>query len=772
LKAVILAGGEGTRLRPLTCETPKPMARLFDRPIMEYVLYRLRSAGITQAAVTLGYRPQQIEEYFGDGSEYGMHLSWYRENAPLGTAGSVAACADFLGDEDFLVISGDCITDFDLGHAIAAHRRMQAEATIVLTHHDAPTEYGLVLTGEEGRVRGFVEKPAWGQVVTDTVSTGIYVLSPRVLAGVQRGKNCDFARDLFPTLMQQGRLRAVTLDGYWCDIGDCDAFRTCAFDILDAKADWEALGFGENPALHAAGRFSGSTILAPSFIGENVTLQPGAVVGPYAVIGEGSCVGSGACVERSIVNAAVLGDGVRVYESLLCADVHIGRYSVLEGACVLGRGVRVGEDCTLRRGVRIWPDAQIPSGMQVSAGITQGTSAHALMLDERGELLVTANMDFTVTDACALGAAAAMAAGKGMVAVGSDASAEAAAMAQAARAGLLASGICTVSHDAPTASCAAWAVQAASAKLGLFFAADEEETLRITVCAEHGLPPDRAALRKLEGALHRRDAVQAPNGTLGKDQTLQGVPFLYAAAAEGNAVSLSARSRIWVAGDGESSRILRTILGRMGADVEPGAFLQWEPSKDGYSLSAVDENGEFRDDMQTLAAALLEASELRRTLVLPWTVPMRIRTLLEAQGCRICRAVTPRERRQAASMRYLWDGVYRAAFLSRRITEKKTTLAGLCAVLPRFCTYSRELPLHGSRAAFMRRLQESMAAENAGVFSGEEGLCIERPDSFVRVQACAQPGYVRITAEAMNEETAAELCDFMEMRTRKLDGSR
>ena len=309
----------------------------------------------------------------------------------------------------------------------------------------------------------------------------------------------------------------------------------------------------------------------------------------------------------------------------------------------------------------------------------------------------------------------------------------------------------------------------------MFFTADGEEALRITVCAEHGLPPDRATLRKLEGALHRRDAVQMLPGAFGENRTLQGVPFLYAASAAGcdmGLPSLPGNFRVWVAGDGESSRLLRTILARMGADVEPGAFLQWEPSKDGFSLGAVDENGEFRDDMQTLAAALLEASLLRRTLVLPWTVPRHICTLLEEQGCRLTRAVTPHERRQAASMRYLWDGVHRAAFLSRRIAGKKTTLAQLCAALPRFCTYSRELPLYGSRAVFMRRLQETLAAENAGIYTAGDGLGIEMPDSFVRVQACAQPGYVRITAEAMNEEIAAELCDFMEMRTRKLDGSR
>ena len=223
MKAVILAGGEGARLRPLSCGTPKPMTRLFDRPIMEHTLNLLRKNGITDIAVTLCYMPHVFEEYFGDGSRWGVSLRYYYETTPLGTAGGTAACRDFL-DGDFLVISGDAVCDFDFAPLFAFHRQSHAEVTVVLSRQSNPLGYGLVLTGQDGRVSRFIEKPSWDSVFTDTANTGIYILSPAVLQQVPPGKKVDFAHDLFPRLLAEGRaVCAVAADGYWCDVGNSGA---------------------------------------------------------------------------------------------------------------------------------------------------------------------------------------------------------------------------------------------------------------------------------------------------------------------------------------------------------------------------------------------------------------------------------------------------------------------------------------------------------------------------------------------------------------------
>ncbi|MBE6929878.1 MAG: hypothetical protein E7463_06330 [Ruminococcaceae bacterium] len=774
MKAVILAGGEGNRLRPLTCETPKPMTRLLDRPILEYVLAALRTAGIHEAVLTLGYRPQEIEAYIGDGSAFEMKLICRREQSPRGTAGSVADCADLLGDEDFLVISGDCVCDLDLRRAIDFHRQHDADATIVLTGHSAPTEYGLVLADADGRVRGFVEKPSWGQVVTDRVSTGIYVLSPRVFSNIPQDKPCDFARDVFPLLLETGSLYAVTPEGYWCDVGDCDAFLGCAFDILDAKPDWASLGLERADVRAGSASFPGVTIHDPCYVGENVRLMPGAVIGPYAVIGEGSVIASTAQVRHSIVQGAVVGEGADIHGSILCPDVHIGRRCTLEEASVLGRGVRLGEDCTVRCGVRIWPDAIIAPGQQVTESLHQASRPALLRFDEQGRLQAAVNDQFTVAEACLLGSAAAGMAVRGCIALGTDGSPEAEAMAAACEAGILTRGTQVARHDAPIASAAAWLAESLHASLGIFFSRAPGQTLGITVTDSLGLPLAVSKRRELEGTLRRRDTISVPEGFFGRRESMTGTVGLYAGAAVGAYAALPCLPgdfHIWVPGEGEaSSLLLREILGRMGADVEPGAFLIWEPSADGMSLAAVDENGVFRDDAQTLGAALLEACTLRRTLYLPGPVSPRLQKLLMERGCELRQAVTPRERREAARERYLWDGVMRAAFLSRRIAEKKTTLVALCAALPQFAAYSREVPVKGSRAALMRRLGESMAAETGLLFPGSDGLRLERPGGSVRVQPSAQARALRITAEAESIELASELCDLMEARTLRLDG--
>ena len=210
MKAVIMAGGEGSRLRPLTCDMPKPMMPVLDRPIMEYALRLLRRHGITRAAVTLGYMPDRVRDYFGDGSRLGVELSYYVEKAPLGTAGGVKAAAGFL-DETFIVLSGDGLTDCDLSAALEFHRRKGALMTMVLKRVPVPLEYGVVETDEGGRVRRFVEKPGWGEVFTDTVNTGIYIMEPEALNLIPAGP-CDFGRELLPQAVQPSARMAARLN--------------------------------------------------------------------------------------------------------------------------------------------------------------------------------------------------------------------------------------------------------------------------------------------------------------------------------------------------------------------------------------------------------------------------------------------------------------------------------------------------------------------------------------------------------------------------------
>ena len=231
MKAVILTGGEGTRLRAISGGVPKPMMPLLGTPLLERTVALLRDNGFDQLCLTLRYRPRSIRQRLGDGAALGVRIQYRQEDEPLGTAGAVRNCRDFIGDDTVLVMSGDSACDFDLRQLMDRHEK---GVTIALTAQSEPLPYGLVLTDRAGRVTGFLEKPAWERVVTDQVSTGIYVLSPDILDWIPADRPYDFARDLFPRLLEAGvPMRGQVMEGYWCDIGTPRAYYQCNLDALN-----------------------------------------------------------------------------------------------------------------------------------------------------------------------------------------------------------------------------------------------------------------------------------------------------------------------------------------------------------------------------------------------------------------------------------------------------------------------------------------------------------------------------------------------------------
>ena len=231
MKAVILSGGEGTRLREISGGLPKPMMPLLGKPLLERTVALLRENGFDRLCITLHYSPEQIESFFGNGERFGVRIEYRREESPMGTAGAVRNCRDFIDNDPVLIMSGDSACDFDLASLFRSHKE---GVTIALSTHAEPLPYGLVVTDRNSRVTGFVEKPSWEKVVTDRVSTGIYVLSPEVTDRIPEGIPYDFAKDLFPRLLKEGiPLTGRVMDGYWCDIGTPRAYYQCNLDALD-----------------------------------------------------------------------------------------------------------------------------------------------------------------------------------------------------------------------------------------------------------------------------------------------------------------------------------------------------------------------------------------------------------------------------------------------------------------------------------------------------------------------------------------------------------
>src|SRR5439155_8257410 len=265
MKAVIMAGGEGSRLRPLTSNQPKPMLPLVNRPMMEHIVGLLKRHGFDDIVVTLAFMPNAIRTYFGDGSEFGVRMVYATEETPLGTAGSVRNAMDEL-DERFLVIAGDVITDIDLSALVARHDEKGAMASIGLKSMENPLEFGIVITREDGSIERFLEKPTWGQVFSDTINTGIYVLEPSIFDYIPEGTPYDFSSDVFPALLEANEaLYGFQCEGYWEDVGTLDAYGKAHQDVLDGKVEIDIPGFrvgegvwlGEGSEVDPAARIEG-----------------------------------------------------------------------------------------------------------------------------------------------------------------------------------------------------------------------------------------------------------------------------------------------------------------------------------------------------------------------------------------------------------------------------------------------------------------------------------------------------------------------------------
>jgi mannose-1-phosphate guanylyltransferase/phosphomannomutase len=408
MKAVVMAGGEGTRLRPLTSNQPKPMVPIVGKPCMEHILELARQYGIEDVIVTVAFLPQAIRSYFGDGESLGMNVEYSVEESPLGTAGSVKLASGRL-DDTFLVISGDALCDFDLKKVIEFHREKDAAVTIALKSVENPLEFGIVVTDSEGRVERFLEKPSWSQVFSDTINTGVYVLEPEVLEHVPADCPYDFSKELFPLLLEMGRpVYGYVAEGYWQDIGNLTQYRQANFDALDGRVRLEIPGvrlrgnvwLGEGVEIDDFDRIEG-----PAALGNYCRISAGATVGPYSVLGAG----------------VTLRDRARTVASVIDASTHIGRSSLIENAIIgrscdirshvrihedvaVGDEVTIGAETVVMPGVRIYPFKEVESGSQVFENLIFESRGSAQLFGAAG-ITGLVNVDLTPETALRVAAA-------------------------------------------------------------------------------------------------------------------------------------------------------------------------------------------------------------------------------------------------------------------------------------------------------------------------------------------------------------------------------
>jgi mannose-1-phosphate guanylyltransferase/phosphomannomutase len=407
MKAVIMAGGFGTRLRPLTYNIPKPMAPVLNRPMMEHIILLLKKFGIEDIIALLYFQPHAITDYFRDGKKWGVHLTYVSAESDYGTAGSVKNAAELLKDR-FIIISGDVLTDLNLEKLIQFHQEKRAEATIALSRQANPLQFGVVITDDNGKITRFLEKPSWGQVFSDTINTGIYILEPKALDRIPLHEEFDFSKDLFPVMLRgRAPLYGYIAEGYWKDVGNLNEYLQSNFDALSGKLQLNLTEYQQH---------AGIWMHKTAEIDPEAELQAPAIIGPYskilakATIGK-SIIGANCTIHpQAKVLESVLWDGVSVGEnSTLNKDVigyrtQVGSEVFISENCFISDDIKIGNGATIKANIKIWPSKEIESGATLTSSLIMGDRFLRELFNE-SKVSGLVNSEITPEFASKLGAA-------------------------------------------------------------------------------------------------------------------------------------------------------------------------------------------------------------------------------------------------------------------------------------------------------------------------------------------------------------------------------
>lgn len=581
MKAVVMAGGEGSRLRPLTVGRPKPMVPIVNKPVLGHILDLLKHHGIEDVVITLQYMPTAIQDYFGDGSSLGMRLTYAIEDSPLGTAGGVKNAARHL-DDTFLVISGDALTDFDLQAMLDFHRNAQALATLALCHVKDPQQYGVVITDDEGRITQFLEKPDWSNIISDTVNTGIYVLEPEIFDYIPDDQPFDFSTELFPSLLADKKpLFGHVADGYWCDIGDIGEYLRANRDMLSGlvrtfqplgSQQWGGILVGKNVEIAPDAQIYG-----PVYLGDSVKIKGGVTIHGPAVIRDYTVIDTHSRVERS-----VLWRNSYVGEACELRGVIVGRQCSIKSGVVAYEGAVIGdncvleENCVLHADVKLWPNKEIEPGATVRESIIWGNQGRRALFSKYGVTGIV-NVDLTPEFAAKLGAALSAALpADSYVAINRDVHRSSRMLKRALISGLAGGGVNVwdlTTLPIPVARHYVRSDPSASAGIHVRLSPFDQRVVDIRFMNEEGLNQSRNTERSIERIFHREDFRRAYFQDIGRiDYAPRPVEKYVEAFLQKVDCTRIANAGLTLVLDyshGSASDVLSKLLVRIGVDVLP-----------------------------------------------------------------------------------------------------------------------------------------------------------------------------------------------------------
>ncbi|MDR1100758.1 MAG: NTP transferase domain-containing protein [Clostridiales bacterium] len=800
MKAVIMAGGEGTRLRPITCTKPKPMLDVLGKPVMQYIIELLKNHNITDIAVTLQYMPQAIVDYFGDGRAHGVNLQYFIENRPLGTAGSVKNAQSFMEGERFLVISGDCMTNIDLTSAIKFHEEKQSEATIVLTRAENPLEYGVVMIDDDGKIVHFLEKPDWSEVFSDTINTGIYILENNLLDNFAKNEKFDFSNDLFPMLLEDGkRLFGYPAEGYWCDIGDSAAYIKCNRDLTNHFIS------------PAAVIDESAKIIEPVHIESGAVIGKNASVLPYSVIGQNAQIHEGASVKQSIINRnVVVGKQAQIRGAIICDNAKMDRFSAAFENAIIGANAEIGEMSEVNGNIKIWTGKKIGKSTAVTQNIVWGSSFTRNLFGEdeaRGRAAIAGgalimgevNVDVTPEFATRLGAAfGATLKAKSKIGVSYGSGGALLMLKNAFISGVLSSGCEIYDFNVSTLPIMRSAAQFYNLDGGVYLSYLPEKPdsqLSIQFVDKAGVNLSRARRRKLEQFFMRDDFLRCEPDEIGNVTEVNDFNTFYVNSLNTYNNGIFSRNGLSknpvemqisvISNSAVVENLAKTTLKMFGMDVYTQYYgknmLTAFVDDVGESVIFHDEKGEkltHEQQIYLMCKIIADRGGIDK-IALPSTAPSAAVEIAKNSNITVITVKNNSTSVQEAlienNLDYQFNMMFDANFAIAQICEYIQNTAGslhaITATMPTMYFVRREVDISTDNTGAVIRQIAKDATENGIKTEPKDGVKMVHPNGWIMVLPHRSRAGCQIVVEAATQEIAEELCARTEMMVKKADNS-
>ena len=824
MKAVIMAGGFGTRLRPITCNVPKPMAPVANVPMMEHIVNLLKQYDFKRVCSILYFQPEVITNYFGDGKKFDIEMEYQMAAADYGTAGSVKNTESKLKGEPFIIISGDVLTDFDLAKAIKFHKDNKAMATLVLTKVENPLEYGVVMTGEDGKIIRFLEKPSWGEVFSDTINTGIYILEPEILDLIPEKTEFDFSKDLFPLMLEKKLpLYGYIADGYWKDIGSLDEYINAHHDVLKGNVTVELPGkrlnmmgkdvyVGNNVKMDVSKvKFAGGVV-----IGNNCVIEDGVELCD-CVIGDNSFVGSNAKLCGSTVWADVkIGARAHLGKCVVGGRTVIDDGAEVEAGAIIAEDCVIGKSAVIHENIKIWPKKEVEEGSVVLSSLIYSDKWNKNLFTDFG-ISGLANIEITPEMACKLGAAYGSSLKKGSsVIVSRDETKVARIINRAIICGLTSAGIDVADLRATPEPVARFKPNAFMRTGGVHvkMADNNPNVLEIKIYDQEGRDIATGTKKSIERLFNREDFKRANVVDCGEITFPPRVPENYCEELLRSIDVEAIRDRkLKVVLDfafSEASSVFNSFLGKLGIEVITlNAYHDdkkiWDLSgktnrenvttmvkslnadmgiimgNGSENITMVDNKGRIIEGQQAMLTWAKMIFDLKpgATVAVPVSATHKLETLAEANKGKVIRTKTSVRALNDAALnkdieicldekggiifsgfQAAFDGIYATAKLFEAVARLNKTLSEIVDSIPEFYTHTNRLPCPWEAKGKVMRHSMEFAKKKETQLIDGVKILINKTD-WVLVLPDPDKPFVNLTVEGATAAKTEELMNTM-----------